>query len=227
MTITTTDSPVSAPVVVPQWQRRQFVDRLASRIRDIYIAEVDRWNSRQGRRSRYRPGPKWDGGRDSGGRHHKAVWPKIAEFVLNRELDEARFIRAQFEKAAYQPQPNQLTNERAVGQYLDSVRQLPGELERALLIQGRSAVVAFETLRATSQWHDNLVWAYVLSDLRNELTALFRFCVAASVGLPHVQLLFHDAALAEYLRHRVVYDRIWGEHIPESLRVEAAAILVV
>ena len=71
----------------------------ADLIRTTYIDERFRYEGKLGNVSPYAPGPAWDGGQDRGGRHRRRIWPRVAQFIENEQVDNAeKYVRFVFDR---------------------------------------------------------------------------------------------------------------------------------
>ncbi|HEV8001605.1 MAG TPA: hypothetical protein VGP63_17090 [Planctomycetaceae bacterium] len=100
------------------------VERLALKIREIFIAEVRDYHAkRSGLPSCYTPPTRWDGGTDAAGRRHAAIWPQIAIFMLKNDVEPVAFIRAQFGPTHRLPTPGTLLTAAALERYRQKVKK--------------------------------------------------------------------------------------------------------
>jgi len=204
-------------------------EKLAKRIRQAYIRERRRHQRAiTGKEGKYgiKAMPRWDGGRDDEGVNRKSIWLDIARHLLDMKcLSPERFVQAQFvEKRP--PQPPMLKSEAAWDRFL----RFDSDAEERLKNEFKSECFVFAAqCQSASTWfpdYDKIaLWRFVLKDLEVALSALFRFCVAASEDFGDVTAQFHDLALQEYLQDPHGYDCAWGENIPDFLKKEALNIL--
>lgn len=202
---------------------------MASMVRALYVASY-RFDklAREGVESDWgdRPIARWDGG-DSGTGTHTPVWPVIARLCLDRQLDPASFIEAQFAGAEKAPWPNQMTGEHAVAKYRRSVGLIQTRIRLSLPNQERSYRLEAQCRAVESDGELTLDQAreLVLRDSSFGLSAIFRYCAAVRDRGAALAALFRDAALFQYIFQRAAYDSTWGAMIPEDLRSEADALL--
>jgi hypothetical protein len=71
------------------------------------------------------------------------------------------------------------------------------------------------------------VWEHVLRSLRVPLSPLFRYCLAVAEDMPETANILRAAALDQYLRDPLGFDKNWAGKIPNDLRVTADALLTV
>lgn len=192
-----------------------FFDYFCQRVRDAYL----HW-----RRHELRlkgdphwksfgcvPVPSWDGGVDAYGREHTSVWPKLAAFLLERQIDPDSFIRSQLH-LKHLPTPNMLISQQALARY----EQFKAENAENLRARLLSETSAFKIKLVTSRplWPDKSdrgLWECVLLSPFGELSPLFRVCVACMESIPSVVTQFWCAAVEQYLVDREGYDKHWKE----------------
>jgi hypothetical protein len=171
--------------------------------------------------------PCWDGGYD-GQNNHKPVWPKIAQFCLDHQVDPVEFIAAQFDNpdpGRELPTPNRLYRDAALGRYRQRVRAGANDLALALYLQRQHFESAVALVVEIDDLPEPGAIAEVLRDSKAQLSGLFRHGMAALVGLTAIAGQFHDAALLQYVFRRDAYDHAWGPLIPRRLREEATALV--
>lgn len=205
----------------------------AARARDLYCRQVRLWKLRQeGVESDYgaRPIAAWDGGQDSAGRQHRPVWARLAAFCQRAEVDLANYLYACFRWSFHHPpSPYQLMTEAFLARYhaQGGDRLAVTDLTVALRTQHQvyASAVALRSARLERGWTMLQVIHDVLLDRDLEMSALYRYCVAATDWHPeHRAILeeFEDEARAQYERQPAVYLRAWGSFLPPGLaRVRA------
>jgi hypothetical protein len=203
---------------------------LEQRIRAAYVRERRRYMASrgQGRDSRFGDGPIpcWDGGKDSHGTTHKAVWPQVAELLIaNRCLAPEQFMQAQF-VGRHLPKHTQIHSDAAWRRFMDHHNAVRERLEQSLASDKRTFSTWVHDARAwypdkSKEWY----WRYVLDTPDADLSNLFRFTAAESEVLDDVMAVTHDAALAQYLRDPDGYDMYWKEWVSVLIRQEARKFL--
>ena len=75
-------------------------------------------------------------------------------------------------------------------------------------------------------WTAEQVDLHVLLNDENQLTPLFRYCVAIKSLRPDVAALYEEEAVVEYLFGRDSFDAVWGELVPQELREKASRMML-
>ena len=208
----------------------QLLEDLARVCRDVYIAERQAYEtSVRGKTAKYRPGPKWDGGVTSSGARTKPIWPKIAKFMLQHNLDPQRCIQYRFMQQSQGLLRPVLPNQIALRKYLEDYRNMTEELRRGLrttfdtekaFCRGRLIVLQSSGDMSLAEALDT-----VLLNEEYPLSPLFRYTLARETRRKTVSRRYRRQALAQYLRFPDDYDEIWGDVIPELFRVSARAVV--
>ncbi len=203
----------------------------ADHIRWLYVCARRQFNKAQGKPTSYGADviPQWDGGQDSMGRTFKPIWPKIAKFFRAHDLDPAECVTAAFAAAKHGTPPNptalcdtkligikdamyELLRERLYAQRVSCEQQL------AVLVSRAKAYLHFDEPEAVK---------HVLTAESSQFDALFRYCAGVRMGLQPTVERYHEAALARYFWVPRLFDEVWGDWIPESLRQEAQTVRAV
>jgi hypothetical protein len=210
----------------PSRQRLQ----LAAAIKAAYTECRQEWESfRAGEPVRYRPGKRYDGkpavetadGLVLDGAAGSA-WEKLADYFLAREEDPVAYIRFRFERlapGAPPPEPLQLKGEKLLAEWR-RVRERKGpEIAAALLAEANRAADAMTYYQRGMGHTPEESYARTLDDPLLELSALFRYGVATSLGGPRflrIAARYRDAAVAQYCRYPEHYDRHWARLLPRG-----------
>ena len=209
-----------------------LVIALASRIRAWYCAEYRKYEETRGRavRSTYglKPLPHWDGGTSAFGRRHQAIWPKIAAFCLKYGLDHEVLIRAVFEDltGSNPPVPTVLMSNTALRLYPGAARRQQNDVVVTYRSQRIEACRRFTIRQLDSEGLTNYqIWRFVIADPLADLSDLFRYCLASSVGALDIAAGYREKAFWQYLRSPQLYDEAMGTVIPHDLREEVARAL--
>lgn len=189
------------------------LDRLAKHIRSIYIAERRRQAVLRGYHSRpYVPGRHWDG---DGKR--EAIWPQLALWSIQHELEPQLLVRAVFAaRTDIMPEPNMLKGERALELYNHYRERYYELLQRSFDSQRRSVVVETTKLRVQygDKWDQARIYEAVIGDPNLELTALFRYCLACAARRKDLASRYYTAAVLQYVPCRDFYERVWKHWLP-------------
>jgi len=204
-------------------------EQLAQHCRLLYVANYRRFKEqRTGTPCDYgsRPLPQWDGGSGADGRRHSRVWPKLAQFCLERGVNPMELIRSNFrawENAGYPtpPTPVQLMTEQALARHQEDAPFVREQLEIDLWRQ-QSAFTSGVTLRIHfSGYSRQSAERITIVDRSRSFTPLFRYCAAMAVGIYDLAERYRANALYEYWFDRQAYDEIWGAVIPPALKQAA------
>lgn len=205
------------------------LDGVAALVRALYCAEYRRMSPASANYGDVRIA-RWDGGEDPNtGKVYQAVWPKLAQFLMSRNIEPATYISVQFahRRGLSPPAPNTLMSRTALERWEAQARlELPiltGEWKR----QHDALAMRVAELRQT---HPNATESQILITAIHDqhvvdVSALFRYCAATHHGLPHVAARYAAAALNQYLMQQRQYDAVAGAEIPDVLRQEALAVL--
>ena len=189
---------------------------MADYIRDMYI-----------RCRRLRPGEhnyqlheKWDGGVDSRGRQHKNVWPKIARFMFQHQLDASACMSLRFELAAglkSAPLPDHIPSLRYLDDY-KAVSQLD-TTELRYILRAEKELATVEIAEAAQFELVGIPgWIFVLGNSELSLSPLFRYCLASSEELTDLLDRYRTSAILQYASSMDNYDAAWAEWIPAKFR---------
>jgi hypothetical protein len=204
----------------------QVVERLASTVRTVYCAC---YREKQGDPTYGQAEmPQWDGGEDQFGRRCKRIWPDIARRIVEIGAEPISFVRAQFwvrGQDTRPPPPNYLLSDAALARYRTYLAQAAfdaqREYERGLrTVQGEVLLVT----RGLG-WEYQRALRYVLLNITTvQVSALYRYVLAAREELRDVAQRFHDQALLQYVFQLDMFDAALGDLIPDSLRQEGRTL---
>lgn len=201
---------------------------LALQIREDFCAAYRAYESRHTyMESTYGlyPMATWDGGADRWGKRHKSAWERIASFVLKHRMDHKVLIREVFEcKLGETLTPNILTSEEALRLYAAApgrIREACRARYEANKAQLRKEVYVHQRIHPGSTEREAI--EAVLLSATAELSPLFRYCLANSVGDLDTMARFRERAFWQYMRAVEAHDEFMGNVIPEDMRQEAYA----
>lgn len=204
-------------------ETQQF-DRLAKIVRSIYILLRTAQSG-----SAYEPGAKWDGGTDRFGRNYTPVWPRLARFFVEHQLEPLAYIRAQFwqAKKGRIPLPNALMSADAVATYELYRRQIAGDVAQQLQWELGSVRSEMLPVMQGLGWSQERTLRWALTNERTvKASVLTRYCLAVEYGLVDIAESYHDGALFQYAFQKNAYDASWPEGvIPEALKADALALI--
>jgi hypothetical protein len=202
---------------------------LGKTLRELWIEEKRKYaQSQGGNQTKYKPGPRLDGGCDSVGRSFKPIWPRLAKFVLDYKLDPVAFVRSQFESCKGRPpvSPQMLTSSMALQRYRHYTANNVNivELQLARDIQIRSARDAIELNKRLYGPTSLDVYRDVILDVNVAITALFRYMLAIECNIPELAQRWYEQALKQYMYEQDAYDLVWGPLIPQDLKLRATNV---
>lgn len=171
--------------------------------------------------------PQWDGGQDAYGRNHKPVWPRLAAFFTQHQIDPIAYIRAAFamRRGRTPPAPNTLTHGDQLSHYYQVVAESRATIGEAWRRQ-REAICneiwALRRLYATQP--ERAIQVTALCDThRIDASPLVRYCMSIEFGLIELASDFLRPAAIEYMCNRAAYDALLPT-LPAPIREEASRI---
>jgi hypothetical protein len=199
---------------------------LAQEAKEAYVAERRLWKgSRNGDQQHYKPSEKM-----------ADCWPKIAKTLLDNGIfDCASFMRVQFDSRSARalcPEPRACYGPKAVERWQAYVADESGDLAKEIALSLRFNYSQFQqecqralSIGAAAGWNELDSVKFVLLDSQNQLSVMFRYCMAAQRGLETVADRYFEVAVRDYLLSRTQYDEIWAEAISQELRQTADELL--
>ena len=194
-------------------------DADASRLREAYVAAVRALHDRRnpgGQPSRYNSNVTFDGGyHATSGRTYKPLWPKLAAQAREVGFDPVILVRVLFAAwtADNAPTPHKLLDGDNVGR----CRRLAATRRAAVATALRTEEAVFRSaLWAAAQSVTDAPAAvrYVLNDMGQPMSPLFRLCAARLRGCDDVAARWHAAAVAQYDAEPGYYRESWGHILP-------------
>lgn len=204
-------------------------DALSARIRAAYVREREAFETRElGEPYRYRVPRRYDGvppvETEDGvelDRGTRSVWLRLArEFFGPGGIDPDLYIRIQFEHVPFgrrPPEPNQLGSAGRVRTWERAFAAKEEEVRLALQLES-------EIAKMWISYHQRMVgrlkedsYEIVLLDTALELSPLFRYCLARSIGglrFRRIAKRYEIGACVQYRRYRAYYKRHWGGVLP-------------
>lgn len=171
--------------------------------------------------------PTWDGGTSSFGKRHQPVWPKIAKFCLEHGINHEILIREFFEDrlGGYTPRPTDLMTNEALAVYA-----------RAHVLQREDVFVTYKSEQVEARrrylftkmmnvgMSDEDAWKTVILAPLSNLSPLFSYCLACSIGALGIAAMYRERAFWQYIASPRLYDEAMGSAIPHDLREETAHV---
>ncbi len=152
------------------------------------------------------------------------VWVRLARFCAGRSIDPVAYIDWTFDNALLgrsAPAPRQLLNHQHARAFLDGLKEDGREIEVAFRVQQQTARTNMLLAQRLGRQAPPDALAAVLLDESLPLSALYRYCLATSIGgerFRRIARLYEVEAARQYRRNRADYDAVWGRWIPERLR---------
>ena len=185
---------------------------------------------------RYKPNARADGGRDSDdlypeGSVYESVWGKIVATMYGRKIDPVEYVHKVFAGliplSDYVPSPKALLTDRCLLIYERAMESIDSDIQIAFRSQHSTLQSEIAHIRINSDASMEEAIEEALWDEQLPMSSLFRYCVAA--GMPGDEFAelantFRVGAAVQYVRHKAIYDRVWGDFIPRELKKSAAGI---
>ena len=171
--------------------------------------------------------PHWDGGVDSFGRNHRPVWPRLATFFTQHQIDPIVYIQAAFalRRGRTPPAPNTLMHGDLLSHYYQVTAERRTAVSEAWLRNRKAIENEIWALKRFYPNHpESAVRVTAICDThRIEAGPLLRYCMAVEFGLMELAGDFLRPAAVEYLCNRVGYDALLPD-LPQPIRDAAAAV---
>jgi len=170
---------------------------------------------------KYVPGPSADGGVSyKSGRHYKRVWPGVAAFIKNLNVNPLLYISYYFQYYPYfSAQPVQLKSEKWVAAFFEFEKQQVGEANREWEAGLASITALAGLVQNKFNWDSQRAWRYAVADFHTvDATKLVRLIVALTQNHDDVVNHTWKSGLARYTLNLPVYEEVWRPILPERLR---------
>lgn len=173
---------------------------------------------------------RWDGGVSAAGRFYKPVWPKIAAFCLDNELEPAQLVRAMFyRKMIFAPNPSAAIGAKALEQYKSyttplTVLEIKTSIIHALESQKSRATSSVLSLETYYKLDQQTAWRRTITSRDEPLSPLFRYVVAKNQSWEDLAPMYEAAAYRQFNRHPELYLEVWGDWIPNEMRAKEHSI---
>lgn len=169
----------------------------------------------------YRRVASWDGGVSSqNGRRYQSVWPKVAAYCRDEDLDPAILIDALLSRctreAGARPYPSHLTSEKARSAY-DAVAASRLAEPRIVLEQQTSVLMIEKARHRKAGLAEPEAILAALRDPFARFQPLFRYASLTSCGDEGWAARYADKARMQYVNNPGGYDMVWGDLIPATL----------
>ena len=208
---------------------------LGQQIRDAYVRERSAYESaRAGVPVQWQVPARWDGkpmqvldtGEPAeGGKAIGPTWPKIARCLLTHRIAAVHYVRWAFMSRLLSaaPEPNHLHSDKFVNTYVATRNPAQERAQHEVLFQSQRTRAATDIgYRVSMGYSERDAYLMAATDVANELTPLFRYCLAAICK--HEGLMadyFPDAAI-QFCRAQSDYLAVWGRYLPAGFGESAA-----
>lgn len=200
-------------------------------VKVTYIQERSRWESfKQGETVTYRPPRSYDGKKavtyddelevESA---KNSVWQKIVEWCEKRKIQPEEYVRSAFtDLPVYRqtaPEPNQIMG----AKYESKWKEVSVKMEERLAasLAAEKALALRHVVVNQSLYGDTAEFAQhcVLTDGNIDLSPLFRYCLAISIGgklMRKIARKFQAEAVLQFECYRRQYKKTWADVLPEG-----------
>ena len=205
-------------------------------VKVAYVQERSRWESfKDGATVTYRPPRSYDGkkpvtidgevemapGKDS-------VWQRIVDWCDNRGIPPEQYIRAVFSDLPIDrkcaPDPPQILGPVYEDKWKKVSAKVPDRLAAALASEkalARTHLIVNQSLHGdTAEFAQRLV----LADGNLDLSPLFRYCLAMSIGTKVMRKLarkFQAEAVLQFECYPQHYEKVWAKMLPDGFSAMA------
>jgi hypothetical protein len=169
------------------------------------------------RDTRRRHVPEWDGGK-LGGRRVKSIWPQLAQFLCEHQVDVPGFLQVRFRLSLPRiPDPREIITDMAVSKYRCELREAASKARIQLQSDRTTLRTAMHSMQAHTTTPDELMRVTLAAE-HVQLSALFRHLEAARIGFEELAADTREAACGQYQRQRDAYNQAWPRDLLEPLR---------
>lgn len=192
--------------------REHWFACVRARMRQLGIGDFENYGRR---------GSPWDGGVNRYGRKQQEVWTKIIKAYRNVGRDPflAAIDICEAHIRVQPPFPTVMLSPAVIEVVVDTTTQELREetkmrVEREALRQNATELSFLPQYQATA-WHT------ALANRQLHISPLHRYCEAVARGYQDIAARFFEDAALEYVRKRVIVDRVWpraGLVVPPEIR---------
>lgn len=169
--------------------------------------------------------PKWDGGVDARGVHHKGCWQKLADYALASRIDPVVWVSSLFNLTYlfdHVPYPTDLMNKKVlelVGRYgRERALDVKFGARTELLLVSKEIM----SRKLQTKLPEDVVVRQVLVDPSVEASPLTRYVHAVYRKVPDLAVLLEREAVFQYRTAPEPYREAFGSLLPKRL-LELAA----
>jgi hypothetical protein len=199
-------------------------------VKVCYTQERGRWESfKSGKLVIYKPPRSYDGrsavtldGEVEIEIAKSSVWQRIVDWCDARKIQPEEYVRSAFvdlEMLLAAPEPNQLMSQRYMAKW-EKISDGMVERLRVSLISQKS--IARRHIIVNQSFHGDtpeFAQRLVLTDSSLDLSPLFRYCLAVSIGTKPMRKIarkFQAEAVLQFECHRTLYKTVWASVLPEG-----------
>lgn len=213
------------PAATPQGNNAELMAVLARRLKAVYIFERRQLERcRHGYDVPYEPSPRYDE-LDATGNN---LWSRAAKHLYAQGYDPADYVLKIFGAirgtAIAVLRPDEIVGQRAEAIYAKAQTSNRRDIEICYTSQCHKARTHLTIFSGKDGPTDSTV-SRMLVDPLIQLSALFRYCFAVSMGNPkrfgRIAKVYKQAAIKQYMGNRDAYNAVWKGFIPASFRLEA------
>jgi hypothetical protein len=200
------------------WHESLSPEQLAAYLRYQYVRHYEQeWDWDAPVHNRHRA--QWDGGRDSYGVQHKAVWNRIAKAVRDRNADPGLWVCAHFSGVSYVKQvaqthsipdmrPNRLCAATSPGIYTEYLSHLPDIFSRGFEVAGQTIANRVRGTNALNLSEDDQLFYVLCDEAYVSASPFFRHAFAAQLGCERAVERYLWHAALDYEAQQRVYDQV-------------------
>ena len=160
----------------------------------------------------------------------RSTWMDLTSWLEEHELPHLSYIALTFDQCLITenraPEPGQLASVKYLHRWRTCSPLLDGRIQRALQFQHDAAQRQFIYYRSIGL-KPRQCWATLLLDENLELSPLFRYCIAATLGgksLGAVAEYYHADAIMQFERYRENYLMRWQCILPADFVATSGAV---
>lgn len=214
----------------PPDPKDQFNTSMALRVKVAYAQERSRWESlKAGETVEYRPPKKYDGfapvtiddeAEVQPGKASK--WQHIADWCAARDINPLEFIRVCFADLPMRelaPEPGQLCGPTYERKWQKLYPKIEERLRLALEVQRNAARDEYLTRVGLYKDSEDAAALYVATTSSIDLSPLFRYCFATSIGtkkMLRVAQKYVAEAILQFECYRKLYKKAWADALPDG-----------
>lgn len=212
-------------------------EEMQKQIRSFLIYSMRRREASTRGHSSWTPHPKYDGGVVNG-RKYQSLWKKAATLFRKHQLPIAEYIDyVVFAMWKTLPHANMILSSKAVTAFNNwraENSHLLLEQIRVSHAQDQAAVQThidwFEVSNSIEEVEEKFTREEMFKDAvldeLNELSALYRFCLAAEHDFRDLRVAYFPRAVIQYMPMANYYDIVYGKMLPDSFKSRAPQVFL-